>query len=426
MGRANKLNMCEIDTIVEHMSGDKKEIYNFFNRPNFKNTFKNEQIIECLKEKKEVPPASAIDSAIKQSFKETLLKIKYNPEPKRKFKKEKDNDELNSFQFLKDENYRLYKFYSNLANEYKNKIREEIFKMFNIQPTGKKKKEREIEMSEYIEKFNCVCDGEGEELRKISLLTSSSLCAFLCFYKVSEKNPLYIKLDKKLAIFTKSIFEWKNPLYGEKASNIDVVLVGKYVDEPKQNVVYFIESKFSEYYRTSDSCIVPIYYINDKVWRALYDDKNLKKLGLIKIPLKSKQNFLIKELSGEPKQFLEGVQQMFRHFIGINNLLCGKKEYNFGKHLDLKNADIYLGTVIFQITSNAKPTKAYSNYQKLETMVASNLNYHLDKVYGKEEGRQFKKVLYPKIYQNIFTSSKECQKNLKNLTEEIKVYYDFK
>lgn len=440
MKSANERYLGQIRDIVKHMNGNKKEIYNFFDRKNFKDAFYARKIIECLDKEdiKLVPPADKIDEKIKQNFKDVLLKIEYNPtensisETKGENEGENENDELNGFQLLKDENYRLYKFYHNLAGEYKDKIRKEIFDMFKIQPTSESKKNRDVEMAEYIDKFNCACNGEGEELRKISFLTSSSLCAFLCFYKVSEDNPLYLKIDKKYAKFTESIFEWKNPLFGKWASSIDVVLVGTYVDNPRKKVVYFVESKFSEYYYTSNTYLIPICYIVDKDWKRLYKNKNLAGLNLKLIRNtvykdgKKKTEFRICALSKQTEQYLGGVQQMFRHYIGVNNLLYGKKEHNFGKYIDLEGAEVYLGTIIFKMQNGTQSTEAYDNYQKLNTEVASHLTKDLDDNYGPKEKRKFKTVLYPKIYQNIFSSKyKYGPENLKNLTKEIKDYYNF-
>ena len=46
----------------------------------------------------------------------------------------------------------------------------------------------------FDEKFGQACSGSGQEERRISTLHSSSLCALLFFYNVTEKHPLKIEI----------------------------------------------------------------------------------------------------------------------------------------------------------------------------------------------------------------------------------------
>ena len=91
----------------------------------------------------------------------------------------------------------------------------------------------------FDEKFMQAVSGDGQEYEKIMNTRSSSLCALLFFFSVSEKNPIFIDDIK----FTESYFEVKNRVFNNP-SNMDVVLIG---EKDKKRHILFIECKFSEY-----------------------------------------------------------------------------------------------------------------------------------------------------------------------------------
>lgn len=79
----------------------------------------------------------------------------------------------------------------------------------------------------FRQKFKQSISGNGQELKRIATVHSSSLCALLFFYNVSTENPYTMEIEGGKYIFTYSRFEYQNRVIeGRNPSNIDVVLVG--------------------------------------------------------------------------------------------------------------------------------------------------------------------------------------------------------
>lgn len=101
----------------------------------------------------------------------------------------------------------------------------------------------------FDEKFNQAINGAGQEWNELNVFHSSSLLALLCFYNVSEENPLSVEIEGKTCKFTTSEFEVSN-IIGKNirgrnySSYIDVKLTGTYEGK---SVSLYLESKFSEY-----------------------------------------------------------------------------------------------------------------------------------------------------------------------------------
>ncbi len=119
----------------------------------------------------------------------------------------------------------------------------------------------------FKEKLAQVCGGDGmkNNIKEILTVHSSALCALLFFYAVDRRH-LTLRINGKDITFTKSFFEWKNPVFG-RDSNMDVVLFST-----ENNVLFFLESKFSEYYTsTADFKNIPWKYADDKLSRSIYE-----------------------------------------------------------------------------------------------------------------------------------------------------------
>ena len=87
--------------------------------------------------------------------------------------------------------------------------------------------------------------------------------------------------QKRKVRFTESLFEYKSPVLNNP-SNMDIVLLGK---EDDQDVILFLESKFSEHYIYASSIRrgISCQYLDDNCpIVSLYDDVVLKELGLKK------------------------------------------------------------------------------------------------------------------------------------------------
>lgn len=210
------------------------------------------------------------------------------------------------------------------------------------------------DIARFKEKFAMAVSGSGQERLKILTLHSSSLCALLHFYNLEDTTLILSGLatDKRnrTVRFTRSLFEYKSPVINNP-SNMDVVLIGKDT-ETNEDIVFFLESKFSEYYTGTGNKLAGISkkYLDETYFSApLYKDDVLSQLGLQKVPgvtsnfaLLSKEDF-----------YIGGIKQMISHYTGIRNVLNGsyysetdpkQKEVNDA----LKNgATAILGEIVF-------------------------------------------------------------------------------
>ena len=169
----------------------------------------------------------------------------------------------------------------------------------------------------FVEKFNMSCSGTGDEIKKITTLHSSSLCALLFFFNVSDNKKLVFEGLENYE-FTQSYFEFKNKVIGYP-SNIDVVLLGKNI-YTQANVIFFLESKFSEYITGINNPgtkyeIGKSYFKEDcfsqPIYNSLSEDVILKN--------ESDKYYIY---SDAPK-YLEGLKQMVSHYYGIRNFMKG-------------------------------------------------------------------------------------------------------
>ena len=175
----------------------------------------------------------------------------------------------------------------------------------------------------FKEKFNMAVSGSGQELCKIRTLHSSSLCALLHFYNVTEENPLILcdlqtNKKKRTIKFTKSFFEYKSPVINNP-SNMDVVLLGK-DQETNEDIVFFLESKFTEYYTSAGKHLKNISkeYLTQCFSASLYEENVLQKLELKTINDTNGKFELLTEAS---PFYIGGIKQMISHYTGIRNVL---------------------------------------------------------------------------------------------------------
>lgn len=189
--------------------------------------------------------------------------------------------------------------------------------------------------------YDQVVNGEGDEVKKIKTIYSSSLQSLLFFSQVREDNPLYIMINDKNIPFTKVCFEYKNKVIGFPSS-VDVVLV----DSDEKNIL-FIESKLLEIARDSKrkkedkipgSKEIGISYFSDNESgynRCLGLSANdLSELGII-MPLtdeypytdirgKSDKKGKVTTIENNTYVYSYGIKQVLAHIIGIKNLTLNK------------------------------------------------------------------------------------------------------
>ena len=176
----------------------------------------------------------------------------------------------------------------------------------------------------FSEKYKMATDGSGSEKLKISTLHSSSLCALLHFYNVTENNKLILKLstdkNERIVRFKQSFFEYKSPVINNP-SNMDVVLLGEDVD-CGQDVVLLLESKFSEYFLGASSVFhnISSRYLDNKYSESLYNDDLLRKIGMERTKV---CNGFFNLKSNDGQFYIGGIKQMISHYIGVKNVIDG-------------------------------------------------------------------------------------------------------
>ena len=196
----------------------------------------------------------------------------------------------------------------------------------------------------FIEKFGMSCSGTGGELKKITTLHSSSLCALLFFFNV-DTMPLKIR-GLESCEFTQSFFEFKNKVI-RCPSNIDVVLLGKNKITNKK-VILFLESKFSEYItginkKDTKYKIGKAYFKEGCFSKPIYDELN------------SRGSLHYNEKDGsftasKPK-YIEGLKQIVSHYYGIRNFFISDYYEKDNRNLDAVKKygaeEFILGEIIF-------------------------------------------------------------------------------
>ena len=242
----------------------------------------------------------------------------------------------------------------------------------------------DIKSDTFKKKFEMAISGDGQEVKRISTLHSSSLAALLLLYLVKD-NILKCKLDGKDYTFTDCFFEVKTNVKDSHYSNMDVVLVGKNLED--RDVLFFLESKFSEYLNTGICNDISLDAYKDKYKEfGLMRDNAIQGLlfeeGMGKDNVKCLQ---IKSSSGEP-QYCSGIKQMISHYIGLTNFvengeeaLDPKQKSNLDDIVKLRNngAVIILGEVLFAFDDAVdkgatKRIRYFSIYKKLAKVLNAN------------------------------------------------------
>ena len=274
----------------------------------------------------------------------------------------------------------------------------------------------------FEEKYNQVCGGSGHEERRITTLHSSSLCALLFFYSVSESNPIYLKMDGVgEAKFTKSIFEYQNKVIESGGpSNVDVTLLGEYIENKDKKIILFLESKFAEYILdVSRSLEIKKKYLKTDMYsEAIYHDKFWSTNGISIEEDSSKEDFSLKS---KKTMYLTGLKQMVSHYVGVRRFADGVNEkiVNSSNFYDTKlsskqliqkevrefamhgEVDLYLGAIAFDVFGGKDITldEYRSIYNKLMYFMGSKLSNQFGKAYVK---------MIPQLltYQDVFTDKR--------------------
>lgn len=240
----------------------------------------------------------------------------------------------------------------------------------------------------FNQKYIMAISGDGQEVKRISTLHSSSLAALLLLYSISRNKELICKLENKDYTFHSSYFEVKTNVKGKHFSNMDVVLIGKNSDD--KDVIFFLESKFSEYLNTGMCNNISLDAYKQKYLDLglINNDKAIPGLHFVIGTGKDKQECL--QIKSDTPQYCSGIKQMISHYIGVTNYIIeGEKAldpdqkrkpyYEILVNLQKSGAEIILGEILFsfdkdvdQINNNGE-TKL-SSYSCIYSELAKILN----------------------------------------------------
>jgi len=245
----------------------------------------------------------------------------------------------------------------------------------------------EIQSASFDDKYRQAISGDGQEIKRISTLHSSSLAALLLLYSVSKDNKLKCSLGGKDYTFTDCFFEVKTNVKDSHFSNMDVVLIGK--NSECENVIFFLESKFSEYFNTGMCNDISL-----NAYKEIYDKLGLKDEaipGLHFVIGTGKDNEKCLQIKSNTPQYCSGIKQMISHYIGVTNFINKgiaamdpKQESYFEKLDELRKegANIILGEVLFDFGNQVSNGKAkLENYSSIYKALATILNDHTSKLY---------------------------------------------
>ena len=237
----------------------------------------------------------------------------------------------------------------------------------------------------FAKKFQMACSGSGDELKKITTLHSSSLCALLFFFNVDNKKLVIPIPSLSEYEFTEAYFEFKNKVI-RSPSNIDVVLLGKNIKTGKK-VILFLESKFSEYITGIGKKKVSQSYFKSGCYSApIYESIEEKE-----------ESFDFNKENGfnNSEKYNEGLKQMISHYYGIRRFMKGEF---FGDNEDVyKNIreygadEIILGEILFDnFAKNSGLTKKLDDYKSDYSKLAKIINKEYEKDETKPKKIEFK------------------------------------
>ena len=232
----------------------------------------------------------------------------------------------------------------------------------------------------FMQKFRQSIGGSGQELRRIATVHSSALCSLLFFYNVSEENLFTMEIGGEEYIFTYSCFEYQNEVIeGRTPSNMDVVLVGMHKNNGMP-VVFFLESKFSEYYeRTGKQLRIAVEYLSNEYSEAIYRSNCMGDMGLYIVEQPCNKEFL---LMSDETCYVEGIKQMISHYVGVRNFCdASVKKDKIIANAVSAGAKILLGEILFIKGIGQLPIgngkKAFDSYQEKYRILAKAMNNQL-------------------------------------------------
>ena len=245
----------------------------------------------------------------------------------------------------------------------------------------------------FAKKFQMACSGTGDELKKITTLHSSSLCALLFFFNVDNKKLPIPSLSEYE--FIESYFEFQNKVI-RSPSNIDVVLLGKNIKTGKK-VILFLESKFSEYITgTGKKEVSQSYFKSDCYSFPIYDFIANNKIF----------NFNKEKGFCDSEKYNEGLKQMISHYYGIRRFMKGEfvddNENVYNNIREYGAEEIILGEILFDnFAKDNKLEDKLKKYKEDYSELATIINKQYEKDETKPKNIEFKVLLESLSYSEL-------------------------
>lgn len=233
-----------------------------------------------------------------------------------------------------------------------NLLAREYAKIFGIEPDEK-----------WFEAFRIATEGQGDEIRKINSLISSSLLSLLAFHKL-YRNESDLRLElalpgKGTVRFDKCLFEARNKVV-RRPSCVDVVLYSS-----ESNVLLFLESKFTEYFSVSEKELYGKGYIdlyNQYLSKALSDGLEID-TDKEKLLLKTKEN---------KERYIEGIKQSVSHLVGLvrgpykgGSGYYPEEYHNRYQELYNKADELFYGTILYDPKELKVDNAPFEDYVEL-------------------------------------------------------------
>ena len=281
------------------------------------------------------------------------------------------------------------------------------------------------------EKFKEAVSGDGKELNRICTLISSSLCAFLHFYNVSDSHPLKIKKEilgfkkdkNEVVEFTDVHFEVQNKVISNP-SNVDVVLISN-----DKKTILFLESKFSEYLNLEKDKKVSSKYIEK------YEEYNIHNRDgtyyKYEINPKNSKEIILSRADG-CETYIEGVKQMISHHIGVRSFIndgykckIGRRTINMLKS-DCEDYQVVLGEIVFNGWQSDEFEEYKDRFEKYKGEY-ENIRNMLRSYEPENEKKHDNLHIMENLltYQELFGDNKDYKDNVKLLNEKIRKFYRY-
>ena len=270
---------------------------------------------------------------------------------------------------------------------------------------------KEADLEKFKKAFKIATEGQGGEISKVNSLISSALLPLLVFFRLfGNKENISIRWNlpgiEEEVIFDRCFYEVRNEVI-KLPSCADVVLYSS-----TQNIMLFLESKFTEIYTLETKKKYGKGYID------LYKQEQIKDALTPKLRVTSNKDNLI--LESDNPCYIEGIKQTISHLIG---LVRGPKDYGtkFPEGYSKKyytsyneafnRSRLYYGTILYDLTTLGVDGNSFTDYYELysdvigkhgESIIKAIKEWAESKRYTVSSKNDIHIIEHPLTYQQLF------------------------